>query len=211
MKMIKISSKTAKAMEFTRFRKKESVTDDELLSAVLEFEKAIGSQNGLISHCLVRNYDNEYANVLFSESIQSLKELGDNFGHLSSVKNFFQLIEMSSVKIEYHDIKKENFVFPSDFSCIEKGTFSLNDSKDAEKLPCISEDIENEYLSKFDNTKAHFIGQVEPHLFSEITIGKTLALTKQVCTGYFDDPFCIKLLDILNKETMNLDFWYVIA
>ncbi|WP_437918691.1 hypothetical protein [Sphingobacterium sp. LRF_L2] len=209
--MIRISSKVAKAMEFTRFRKKADVTDDALLAAALAFEKAIASQQGLIFHSLVRNYDNEYANVLFSESIQILKDLESNFGNLPSVKEFFQLIEMSSVKVEYHNIKKENFLIPTDFSCIEKGTFSLHNTDDISKLKQISEDIENEYLNRFDNSRGHFIGQLGPNLFSEVTIGKTLAQTKQICMGYFNDPFCTKLLALADKETMELDFWYVIA
>lgn len=209
--MIRIGSQAAKAMEFTRFRKKESISDDEILLATLEFEKAISSQNGLIFHCLVRNFENEYANVLFSESIESLKNLGPNFGKHSAVKNFFQLIEISSVKVEYHEIKKENFLVPSDFSCIEKGTFSLNSTDDVGKLQQISEDIETQYLNQFENTKAHFIGQIDSNLFSEITIGKTLAKTKHICFGYFDNPYCLELLNRANKQSMELDFWYLIA
>ena len=209
--MIRISSKAAKAMEFTRFRKKENISDDEILFAALEFEKTIASQNGLIFHCLVRNYDNEYANVLFSESIQSLKDLETNFGQHTAAKNFFQLIEMSSVKVEYHEIKKEHFLIPSDFSCIEKGTFSLNTTDDVRKLQSISKDIETRYLNQFENTKAHFIGQIDSNLFSEITIGKTLAKTKQICFGYFDNPYGLELLNRADKESMELDFWYLIA
>ncbi|WP_100075580.1 hypothetical protein [Chryseobacterium camelliae] len=209
--MIRISSKEAKAMEFTRFRKKESVTDDELLYAALKFEKAIASKNGLIFHCLVRNYDNEYANVLFSETMLDLKELANHFGQHPDVQNFFELIEMPSVSIEYHTIQKEKFVIPSDFSCIEKGTFSLIDINDEKKLLNISEDIEHNYLKQSDNTRAHFIGQVESNVFSEITFGRTLAQTKQICMGYFNNAFCMKLMNLAKKDTMNLDFWYIIA
>ncbi|AJW65122.1 hypothetical protein VO54_03696 [Elizabethkingia miricola] len=92
--MIRLSNNEAKAMEFTRFRKKENITDDELLFAALKFEKAISTQSGLIFHCLVRNYNNEYANVVFGESIKDLKALGENFGHLPEVNHFFDLIEL---------------------------------------------------------------------------------------------------------------------
>lgn len=37
--MNRISSSAAKAKEFTRFRKLQTITDDELMSAVPEFEK----------------------------------------------------------------------------------------------------------------------------------------------------------------------------
>ncbi|MGU9937870.1 hypothetical protein ACTS9D_02390 [Empedobacter brevis] len=209
--MIRKSHRSAKAMEFTHFRKKETVTDDALLFAALAFETAITAQSGLIFHCLVRNYDNEYANVLFGESLQDLKNLANTFGHLPEVTRFFELIDPQSVHIEYHEIQQDNFKVPEGFSCIEKGTFTLVKEEDADSLLHISENIEKEYLNKFHNTKAHFTGRVGDKLFSEITIGQTLAQTKQICMGYFDNPFCMELLNKADKETMNLDFWYVMA
>ena len=209
--MIRISNKAAKAMEFTSFRKKDQVSDDEILLAALAFEKAIAAQEGLIFHCLVRNEAHEYANVLFSESMESLKSLGNNFGHLEAVNNFFQLIDNASVKIEYHEIKKENFLIPTDFSCIEKGTFALNPPHDLQTLQSISQAIAHNYLDTFDNTKAYGIGQLESNLFSEITIGKTLAQTKQICMGYLENPYGLQLMNIADKNSMNLGFWYVIA
>lgn len=209
--MIRLSSKAAKAMEFTSFKKKETISDDELLFAVLKFEEVISKQDGFIFHCLVRNYDNEYANVLFGESIKGLKELGDNFGHLPEVTNFFKLIEMQSVKTEYHEIRKENFLVPTFFSCIEKGTFALKNENDIDNLLNSSENIEKEYLNGFENTQAHFIAQVDCNLFSEITIGKALAKTKEICMGYLGNEFCEELLNLADKETMKLDFWYLIG
>lgn len=209
--MIRLSNNAARAMEFTRFKKKESITDDELLFAVLNFETAISKQSGLIFHCLVRNYDHEYANVVFGESVNDLKALVNNFEHLPEVKEFFDLIEMKSVKIEYHEIQKENFLIPTDFSCIEKGTFSLKNRDNSKKLFKISESIENEYLNVFENTRAHFIGKVAENLYSEVTFGMTLAKTKQICMGYFDVAICMELLNIADKDTMKMDFWYLTA
>ncbi|MEN5086183.1 hypothetical protein ABE426_06905 [Sphingobacterium faecium] len=97
--MIRINNHSAKVVEFTRFRKKKDVSDDELLLAVLKFETTLSLQQGLVFHCLVRNYDNEYANVLFSESIQCLKDLENHIGDLPEVKNFFNLIEPKSVQV----------------------------------------------------------------------------------------------------------------
>ena len=68
--MIRFNNNPAKAMEFTSFKKRENVTDDELLFAVLKFETVLVQQKGIIFHCLVRNYSNDYANVLFADSIE---------------------------------------------------------------------------------------------------------------------------------------------
>lgn len=198
-------------MEFTSFKKRENVTDDELLFAVLKFETVLVQQKGIIFHCLVRNYNSEYANVLFADSIEVLKDLGKNLGYLPEVQSFFEMVDTKTVKIEYHEIQKDNFQIPSVFSCIEKGTFSLNDIKDSDQLLSVSEKIENEYLDTFENTQAHFIGILNGNQFSEVTFGKTLAKTKQICFGYFDNPYGLELLNLADKESMELDFWYLIG
>ncbi len=209
--MIRFNNDSAKAMEFTSFKKRENVTDDELLFAVLKFESVLVQQKGIIFHCLVRNYDNDYANVLFADSIEVLKKLGKNLGHLPEVQNFFEMVEMKTVKIEYHKIQKDNFQIPTDFSCIEKGTFSLNEINDSSKLLSVSGKIESEYLNIFENTQAYFIGTLGENKFSEITFGKILAKTKQICFGYFDNPYGLELLNLANKDSMELDFWFLIA
>jgi hypothetical protein len=68
--MIRVSNNFAKAMEFAIFKKKETVTDDELINAVLKFETVLSKQSGIIFHCLVRNFKNEYANVIFAEKME---------------------------------------------------------------------------------------------------------------------------------------------
>lgn len=72
--MIRVSNNSAKAMEFTSFSKKKNVTDDELINAVLKFETVLAKQSGVIFHCLVRNFKNEYANVLFVSDFEDLKK-----------------------------------------------------------------------------------------------------------------------------------------
>lgn len=209
--MIRFNNDPAGAMEFTSFRKKENVSGDELLFAALKFETVLRQQKGIIFHCLVRNYENEYANVLFADSTENLKNIGKTLGHLPEVTLFFDLVDTVSVKIEYHTIQKQNFHIPEHFSCIEKGTFSLNDINDCDQLLIVSENIENEYLNTFENTQAHCIGILDEKTFSEITIGKTLAKTKQICFGYYENSFGLELLNLADKESMNLGFWYLIA
>jgi hypothetical protein len=78
--MIRVSNDFAKAMEFKSFKKKETVTDDELINAVMKFETALGNQSGVIFHCLVSNFKNEYANVLFVEDLEHLHSLIKEIG-----------------------------------------------------------------------------------------------------------------------------------
>ena len=142
--MIRVSNNFAKAMEFTSFKKKDSITDDELINAVLKFETVLSKQSGVIFHCLVRNFKNEYANVLFVTEIDDLKELEEKVMQLSEAQDFFKLIDEHSVKMAFHKILKDDFEVPNHFSCVECGTFSLKNEN--HKLLTISESIEKEYL-----------------------------------------------------------------
>ncbi|WP_246034360.1 hypothetical protein [Empedobacter tilapiae] len=172
-------------------------------------KKVLSKQDGVIFHCLVRNFKNDYANVLFVKEIDNLKKLEENLIQLQESQDFFKLIDEQSSRITFHKILKDNFVVPNHFSCVECGTFELKN--DYDQLLTISESIENEYLNTFENTKAHFIGSINENRFSEITIGETLGKTKEICYGYFNNPFCKQLLEMADETTMELDFWYLIA
>lgn len=209
--MIRVNNNFAKAMEFTSFKKKETVTDDELINAVMKFETVLGKQSGVIFHCLVRNFKNEYANVLFVTEIDDFKKLEENLMQLQEAQDFFKLIDEQSIKMTFHKILKDDFVVPNHFSCVECGTFKLKNENENHKLLTISESIEKEYLNTFENTKAHFMGSVKENRFSEITIGETLGKTKEICFGYFNNQFCKPLLEMADETTMELDFWYLIA
>jgi hypothetical protein len=209
--MIRLTNESPKVMEFTSFTKKEDVTDDELLFALSKFENALSKQKGIIFHCLMRNFSNEYANVLFASDMSDLKELEKKIGKHEDVIQFFELIEMTTTKIEFHEILDNNFIIPSSFSCIEKGLFSLKNKEDKSELVVTSLEIEENYLSTFSNTKAHFIGEIKENEFSEITIGETFGTTKQICMGYLENESCKKMLGLIDESTMQLDFWYLIA
>ncbi len=118
--MIRLNQNFAVAMEFTTFKKKESVTDDALINAVLQLESTfLKHQKGILFHCLVRNSDNAYANVLFVDNKNALKELEQNVYDNEAAKTFFDMIAEGSSSINFHDILKTKFTIPTSFSCVE--------------------------------------------------------------------------------------------
>lgn len=124
--MISVKELSPKTMEFTSFRKKEAVSDDELIKAVLKFELSfLSHQEGLIFHCLLRNFNQEYANLLFVEDMENLKKLEKAAAHDQYAKAFFNLIELKTISMNFHQIQKKGFKIPTHFSCVECGTFSL--------------------------------------------------------------------------------------
>jgi hypothetical protein len=210
--MVRVNNSSAKAMEFTSFKKSSDVTLETLLNAALNFETVLAKQEGVTFHCLVRNLaGDKFANILFASDIEVLKFIEANLMTLPEAKTYFNLIDMSSVKMEYHTILKDNFKIPEGFSCVEKGTFSLKTKTSLEDISSISHTLEEEYLKQFPNTKEHFIGTLAENQFSEITLGLTLGMTRNICMGYFDNPYGKSLLAIANEHTVNLDFWHLIA
>ena len=183
--MIRVSNAPVCAMEFTSFRKKTTVSDDELLFAVARFESQLVQVEGMVYHTLVRNYDNEYANVLFATSMEVIKTLEAVIGNTKETQDFFSMVDISTVQVEYHEISKPNLTVPSYFGCIENGKFSLKDTAQASTLLSASDAVEESYLNAFENTKGHFISVLNENEYSEIVLGQTLGNTKEICYGYF--------------------------
>jgi uncharacterized protein YifE (UPF0438 family) len=171
----------------------------------------LANQSGVIFHCLVRNFKNEYANALFVENIEHLHLLSKEVASFPEAKDFFSLIEMGTVKMEFHEILKDDFKIPMGFACIEHGTFTLKEAATVDSFIEASNKLEKNYLSTFDNNLEHFVGGIKGKKVSEVAIGKAYAKTKQVCYGYFENQYGQALLNLADMETVELDFWYLIA
>ncbi|NGP87336.1 hypothetical protein [Fodinibius halophilus] len=209
--MIRLNT-AASVMEFTSFKKKDNISEDTLLEAVMDFEDAfLSKQEGITMHCLVKNNSDQYANVMFVRSMEALEQIEEEAHSNEAAQHFFSLLDMESVEMKFHSILKEEFALPDHFSCVEHGTFSLNGSGDREMLLKTADKIESEYLSRYDNTRGYFIGRIDEKLYSEITLGKTFDQTKQICEGYREEPVCQLLLQMADEESMQLGFWYLIA
>ena len=209
--MIRVNKNFAGAMEFTSFTKKEGVSDDQLFKGVKKLESVLENQPGVVFHCLVRNLENSYANVLFVDDLSRLHVLSKELFAYQEAQEFLALIDMDSVKMNFHKILKKDFEVPEGFACIEHGTFELKPDFDINDLTIVSSDIENEYLNAFENSLGHFVGHVKDNLVSEIALGKTYAKTKELCYGYYDIEPGLRLMEMSKLETMNLDFWYLMA
>jgi hypothetical protein len=212
--MLRLNQVKPTVMEFTRFTKADAITDEDLISLIMKFENDyLKNQSGLIFHCLVRNLKGEYANLLFAEDIQSIKDIENGFTSNATAKEFMKSIKPQTVKVHYHKILKDNFQVPDNFSCFEYGTFSPKDHSHIfeENLLLVSAQIESTYLDTFENTLSHFMGKIDDETYSEITFGRTLGETKQICYGYYNIESGMKMMSMCDPETMDLEFWYLIA
>jgi len=212
--MIQVNQAIPTLMEFTTFAKANDVTDEELIDLVMNFERDyLKKQSGLSFHCLVRNLKGEYANLLFADNIESIKNIEQGFSSNDSAKKFMAAINLQTAKVRYHEILDKNFQVPTGFTCFEHGTFSPNSAVDfsESRLLSVSKQIEEDYLNTFENSLGHFIGKVDDKTYSEITFGKTLGRTREICYGYFNIEAGKQMMAMLDPKTTDLDFWYLIA
>ncbi|EAQ41244.1 hypothetical protein [Polaribacter sp. MED152] len=210
--MIKLNGNQPKVMEFASFEIKDASTEDELINTVLAFEeKFLKNQKGILFHCLVKNQQKTYANVLLAENEEVLINIQKSASKEQVAKDFFSVMKRDSVKMNIHSIQKNNFEIPEDFSCVEHGTFLLKSTSSLKNLNSKSDELEKGYLNNFTNSKGHFIGSLQDNKFSEIAFGQTLGKTKQICYGYLKNKIGIEFLNLLDDTSMNLDFYYVLA
>lgn len=210
--MIRLNGNQPKVMEFASFEIKDTTTEDELINAVLAFEeKFLTNQKGILFHCLVKNQQKTYANILFAESEEALLHIQQSANQEQIAKDFFSLMKVDSVKMNIHNIEKNDFEIPEHFSCVEHGTFLLKSTSSLENLKANSNKLESFYLNDFTNSKGHFIGSLKDNKFSEVAFGQTLGKTKQICYGYLTNEIGIEFLNLLDDKSMNLDFYYVLA
>ena len=212
--MIRLQESQANVMEFTKFEKAENVTNEDFITSVMKFEKEyLSIKKGIVFHCLVRNLKGEYANILFADSMNTLKEIERGFMDNEASNNFMGNINPKTVKIYHHEILKENFQVPENFACFEHGTFAPKEEIDfiENDLIAVSDQIEKQYLNTFENSLGHFVGKINNERYSEIVFGKTLGKTREICYGYFGIEPGMKMLNMFNSKTMNLDFWYLLA
>ena len=209
--MIKGKKVNPEVMEFTSFKKAEHITEQELLKAVADFEAGfLDLQKGIVMHCLVKNSKDEYANVLFAENAAVLKDIAEQLAAEAPFLTFLNAINRKTVTVNYMDIEKAAVRLPDTISCIEFGTFALK-SGDRETLLKISDTIETEYLNSFENTQLHFIGSLPNDHYAEVTFGKDLQKTQEICGGYLIHDSCTPLMEMIDETKMTLDFWTVIA
>ncbi len=212
--MLRVNDNIAKVMEFTVFSKREDVKDEDLIDAVMKFEEEyVSKQEGVIFHCLVRNLNGEYANLVFADDMSLLKNISKGFMNSDICKQFLDCVEKETVKIHHHYIMKDDFVIPDNFACFEHGTFIVKKGIGftEDKMLTIAATLEKEYLNRFDNSLGHFMGKLDDETYSELVFGKAFGKTREICYGYFGIDAGMKLMDLYEPESTELNFWYLIA
>jgi len=96
--MLRLNQVKPTVMEFTTFTKADNITDEDFISLVIKFEHDyLKNQPGLLFHCLVRNLNGEYANLLFADNIQSIKDIENGFSRSDIATEFIISLALNMV------------------------------------------------------------------------------------------------------------------
>jgi hypothetical protein len=201
-------------MGFARYKKRHDASADDLIDAARRWQhEFLATQAGIAFHAFLGNTRGEFADAILAVDLKSFEDMTRRHSEAESSDVFMAMLDAQSVRLCRSAILKEDVLPPEDFSCVEFGTFRIKPEAMAteEAVRRASDHIDRTYLSGSDNTRCHFIGRIDDVTYCEVAFGRTLAETKRICRGYVGDPDCQPLLELFDPESVDLDFWYVLA
>ncbi len=201
-------------MGFARYEKREDVETERLIDRALTWQETfLRPMEGILFHTFLGNLIGGFADIIFARDAESFDAMGAAYADAPSSSALMELLSPGTIRLSRNRVLKPVTAPPSDFSCVEFGTFEIAQGTDAGErdLLAISERIETEYLDRSDNTRLHFIGHGGENRFCEVTFGRSFGETKRMCDGYVGHPVCQPLLDLCDPASLDLDFWYVLA
>lgn len=199
---------------FARYEKRAEAETGRLIDAALTWqEEFLHPMDGILFHAFLGNLRGGFADVILARDDARFDAMLSAHMEAPSARAFMALLDTDSIRLSRNRILKPVASPPSDFSCVEFGTFAIADGAKADEpdVLAISDRIEAEYLDRHDNTRLHFIGRGGEGRFCEVTFGRSLGETKRLCEGYVGHPVCQPLLDLCDPASVDLDFWFVLA
>ncbi|WP_020591304.1 hypothetical protein [Kiloniella laminariae] len=209
-----LATKAFSAMGFARYEKRPEVAGDDLIEACLTWRREfLYQQPGIIRHWFLGNLKGQFADAVLAESPDALRQMGEKYPEYESSHAFMALLRPDTVRMSPNRLLSPAQQVPENFACIEFGSFKARagESLTAEKLQEVSTRIEQRYLVNQPEMRAHFMGQVNSSVWSEISFVENLAAARRICNGYLSDPTCQELLSLFDPESVDLDFWFLLA
>jgi len=201
-------------MGFARYEKRDGVETEELIDVCLNWRREfLNKQAGIAMHCFLGNTGGQFADAIMAVDQAAFEEMSKRHSEAETSEAFMSLLKPDSIRLTPNVILKSGVEVPSDFSCIEFGTFQSKPEPGFSEsaMLAVSRSIEAEYLSNHSETREHFMGKVSAGVYSEVAFVQTLGAAREICSGYPGNDVCGELLAMFDPESVDLDFWYVLA
>ncbi|MEO1386375.1 MAG: hypothetical protein AAFV85_03245 [Cyanobacteria bacterium J06634_6] len=214
MENIDVPNSTATVMGFTRYEKRENATSEALISASMNWQRDfLSQQEGVVMHSLLGNLKGQFADAILAVDSAAYANMTEQYMKDDSAQALMALIEPESIRPAQNLILKQGVQAPSDFSCIEFGTFQTKENADfsESKMLAVSKRLEEGYIAKFPQSREHFLSKVDEDTYSEIAFVQTMGAAREICNGYLEDSIGQELLSMLEPTSFDLDFWFVLV
>jgi hypothetical protein len=201
-------------MGFARYSAKPGVDPTELIAAARVWQKEfLENQPGIAMHCFLGNMKGEFADAILATDEEAFLAMAQKHPNEPSSAPLMKMLDTNTIRLAKNDLLGQPKSLPEGFSCIEFGTFNPKDpaSFSETDLMAASDKLEQTYLSRFDETKSHFIGRIDENTYSEIAFVETSGAAREICAGYTENDDCSPMLVMFDPDTVDLDFWHVLA
>lgn len=203
-----------KVMGFARYRAKDEVNPAELIGAARRWQKEfLEKQPGIAMHCFLGNLTGEYADAILATDETAFAEMSEAHMQAESSRAFMDLLEPGSIRLCKNILQQPLDAIPEGFCAIEFGTFRPKGGNGFNEgaLNAAAARVKQEYLSRFPESRAHRIGKIDGETYSEICFVETVGAAREICAGYINEDACLPLLSLFDPESVDLDFWHVLA
>lgn len=212
--MLELNPGPVSVMGFARYHLMEGVASADLVAAARDWQRSfLAKQPGIVMHRFLGNLKGDFADAILATDAASFGEMAKRHPDAPSSIPLMEMLDKDSIRLTLNTLMGGPKPVPEHFSCVEFGTFKpkARTTFSEAKMMAASERIEQGYLSRFSETRAHFMGRIDDSTYSEIAFVETSGAARAICNGYVADPDCAPLLEQFDPASVDLDFWHVLA
>ncbi|WP_294612267.1 hypothetical protein [uncultured Roseovarius sp.] len=201
-------------MGFARYSSKPGVDPADLIAATRVWQtEFLAHQPGIAMHCFLGNLKGDFANAILATDEASFIAMAQEHPNAPSTGPVMEMLDRDSIRLTKNNLLGEPAPLPEGFACVEFGTFSPKETKSFTENGLLeaSRRIEGAYLSKFEEAKSHFVARIDEKTYAEIAFVETTGAAREICAGYVGNKDCTPMLEMFNPESVDLDFWHVLA
>ena len=199
---------------FARYATKPDIDPAEIISAARIWQKDfLAHQSGIAMHCFLGNMKGEFADIILAIDEPSFQAMVHKHSTDPSSAPMMQMLDTGSIRLTQNTLLRALKELPKEFCCIEFGTFTPKDPAAFSEADFMSASnrVEQSYLSRFKEAKSHLIGRIDKGTYSEIAFVETSGAAREICRNYVNSVDCLPLLEMFDPNSVELDFWHVLA
>ncbi|MHA7777620.1 hypothetical protein [Roseibium sp. M-1] len=201
-------------MGFARYQAKEGVEVPDLIAAARAWQKEfLARQPGIAMHCFLGNSKGHYADAILATGGEAFAAMAEAHMQAPSSRAFMELLQVDTIRLCQNALMTPLTVVPEGFAAIEFGTFrpKAGNGFSEEALMAASDRVESGFLAHHPESRVHVMARAGEETYSEICFVESEGAAREICGGYLSSEACAPLLALFDPDSVDLDFWHVLA